>query len=93
MKRNPKIDAADTPRVVTLPETALPRGAQPEKAWRARRDLVIRLAHQHGFSQRSLADVFGLPRSRIARIVEVERADESRVRVRNARRAARDLEG
>jgi len=72
------------PRVLTLPATALLRGAaHSKKRARARRDLVIRLAHQHGFSQRSLAEVFGLPRSWIARIVEAEGVDESRVRVQN----------
>ena len=41
--------------------------------WRFRRNLVIAVAHREGFSQRMLADVFDLPRSRIAAIIaEVE---------------------
>ena len=37
--------------------------------WRFRRNLIIALAHEHGASQRLLADVFDLPRSHIAQII------------------------
>lgn len=57
--------------------TALPKlaplaaNASPGRRWRFRRDLVIYLAHRHnGLSQRFLADVFDLPRSRIAAIIQ-----------------------
>jgi hypothetical protein len=64
-----------------LPDRALLRGtANAKKRRRARRDLVICLAHQHGCSQRSLADVFDLPRSWIARIVKAACGDEMAVR-------------
>jgi transposase len=60
-------------RVSSLPEKTLLRGAaNAGKRARARRNLVIRLAHQHGFSQRALAEVFDLPRSWIATIVKAE---------------------
>jgi hypothetical protein len=71
-------------RVLPLPETALLCGAANSKRRaRARRDLVIRLAHQHGFSQRALAEVFNLPRSWIATIIKAEGVDAARARVRN----------
>ncbi len=48
----------------------LPANATPGRRWRFRRDLVIYLAHRHnGLSHRFLADVFDLPRSRIAAII------------------------
>lgn len=55
-----------------LPKVApLPVGASAGRRWRFRRDLVIYLAHRrNGLSQRFLADVFDLPRSRIAAIVQ-----------------------
>ena len=40
---------------------------------RARRDLIIRMAHDNGVSQRVIADVFGLPPSRVCAIVNAER--------------------
>jgi hypothetical protein len=40
------------------------------KAWRSRRDCVIYIAARAGISQRWLADVFDLPRSRIAVIIK-----------------------
>ena len=49
----------------------LPCGATPGQQWRFRRNLVIYLAHRrNGLSQRLLADVFDLPRSRIAAIIK-----------------------
>ena len=45
----------------------------PLKRWRARRDLIIRIAHDTGVSQRVIADVFDLPRSRVCAIVNEER--------------------
>ena len=48
----------------------LPANASAGRKWRFRRDLVIYLAYsRNGLSQRFLADVFDLPRSRIATIV------------------------
>jgi hypothetical protein len=41
----------------------------PSQRWRLRRNLVIAVAHGQGVSQRMLADVFDLPRSRIGAIV------------------------
>lgn len=59
----------------------LPPDASAGKRWRFRRNVVIYVAHRDGLSQRLLADVFDLPRSRIAAIVnefrryEKDRAD------------------
>ena len=47
----------------------LPPDASAGKRWRFRRNLVIYVAYRNGLSQRFLADVFDLPRSRIAEIV------------------------
>lgn len=60
-----------TADVPSLPRLApLPPDASPGRRWRFRRDLVIYLAHRrNGLSQRFLADVFDLPRSRISAIV------------------------
>jgi hypothetical protein len=55
----------------------LPPNATPLKRWRFRRNLVICLAHRHGISQRLLADVFDLPRSRVSAIVQEFRNYES----------------
>ena len=48
----------------------LPVDASPGRRWRFRRDLVICVASRAGLSQRHLADVFDLPRSRIAAILK-----------------------
>lgn len=45
-------------------------GMTPGQKWRYRRNVVICLAHEHGLSQRFLADVFDLPRSRVGAIVD-----------------------
>ena len=50
------------------------RDATPAQKWRARRDTVILIAAHKGVSQRVLADVFHLPRSRIAAIIKTMRA-------------------
>lgn len=42
--------------------------------WRLRRDIVIFIASRQGVSQRMLADVFDLPRSRIAAILKLMEA-------------------
>lgn len=65
-------DPNDLPRLPPLPPDA-----SPGKRWRFRRNLVIYLAHRrNGLSQRFLADVFDLPRSRIGDIVrEFEKYD------------------
>ena len=58
-----------------LPEAPpLPANASAGKRWRFRRNVVIYVAHRNGLSQRLLADVFDLPRSRIAEIVREFRA-------------------
>ncbi len=61
-------------------EPVLPPTANPKSHGRARRDLMIRLFHHHGFSQRVLASVFELPRSRIAYILAAEGVDKAPVR-------------
>ena len=48
----------------------LPPNASLGRRWRFRRDLVIFVASRSGVSQRHLADVFDLPRSRIAAILK-----------------------
>lgn len=54
----------DSPIAMPLADTA-------GRRWRFRRNLVIYLAHRrNGLSQRLLADVFDLPRSRIAAILK-----------------------
>ena len=54
-----------------LPETPpLPPNASVGRRWRFRRDLVIVVASRSGISQRVLADVFDLPRSRVAAILK-----------------------
>ena len=65
----------DRPRLPNPPP--LPPNASAGKRWRFRRNLVIYLSNRRlGFSQRFLADVFDLPRSRIAAIVgELEALD------------------
>jgi hypothetical protein len=48
----------------------LPPNASLGRRWRFRRDLVIYVSSRSGISQRLLADVFDLPRSRIASIIK-----------------------
>lgn len=61
--------ARPAPEAVRVPP--LPPNAGAGRRWRFRRNLVIYLAHRrNGLSQRLLADVFDLPRSRIAAIVK-----------------------
>lgn len=48
----------------------LPPNASVGRRWRFRRDLVICVASRAGVSQRHLADVFDLPRSRVAAILK-----------------------
>jgi hypothetical protein len=64
--------ACETAEISSLPGVPpLPPNASAGRRWRFRRDLVIYLAHRrNGLSQRLLADVFDLPRSRIAAIIE-----------------------
>jgi len=56
------------------PPPPLPPNASVGKRWRFRRNVVIYVAHRGGLSQRHLADVFDLPRSRIAEIIREFRA-------------------
>lgn len=51
-------------------EPPLPPNASVVKRWKFRRNLVIYLANRQGISQRLLADVFDLPRSRISAIIQ-----------------------
>jgi hypothetical protein len=57
--------------VLPLPKP-MPLGPcpSPGRRWRFRRDLVIFVAAREGFSQRVLAEVFDLPRSRVAAIIK-----------------------
>ena len=48
----------------------LPANASVGKRWKFRRNAVIYVAHRGGISQRVLAEVFDLPRSRIAAIIK-----------------------
>jgi hypothetical protein len=63
---------------VELPEVPPPPArASVGRRWRFRRNLVIYVAHRQGLSQRLLADVFDLPRSRIGAIIQEFRQYES----------------
>jgi hypothetical protein len=64
--RRPNLDDGSSLR--TLP--TLSPNATPGQRWRFRRNLVIFVAHREGFSKKMLADVFDLPRSRIAEIIK-----------------------
>lgn len=70
--RRPQLD--DQECVPAAPP--LPANASVGKRWRFRRNVVIYVAHRNGLSQRLLADVFDLPRSRIAAIIQEYRAYE-----------------
>ncbi len=48
----------------------LPPNASAGRRWRFRRDMGIYALSQCGFSQRHIADIFMLPRSRIAAIIK-----------------------
>ena len=52
------------------PRPKLPPDASVGKRWRFRRNTVILVAHLNGISQRTLAEVFDLPRSRVALIIK-----------------------
>jgi hypothetical protein len=65
MKRPIGVDTAPLP---TPPP--LPPNASIGRRWRFRRDMVIYISSQSGVSQRMLAEVFDLPRSRIAAIIK-----------------------
>lgn len=59
------------PADVDVPKAPpLPPNASEGRRWRFRRDLVIYVASLNGVSQRHLADVFDLPRSRIGAIIK-----------------------
>ncbi len=67
-----------SPRDVSLPSPPpLPSNATVGMRWRFRRNMVIYVAHREGFSQRLLAEVFDLPRSRISEIIQEFRQYES----------------
>jgi hypothetical protein len=65
IKRSTGVDLAPLP---TPPP--LPPHASIGRRWRFRRDLVIYVSSRSGVSQRMLAEVFDLPRSRIAAIIK-----------------------
>lgn len=65
---NRSLHTLDESSEPTLP--MLPSNATVGKRWRFRRNVVIFVAHRSGISQRMLADVFDLPRSRIATIIK-----------------------
>lgn len=48
----------------------VPPNATVGQRWRFRRNLIIYVANRSGVSQRMLAEVFDLPRSRIGEIVQ-----------------------
>jgi transposase len=54
----------------------LPPGSTPGQRWRYRRNRLIYLAHRQGLSQRFIADVFDLPRSRVGEIIKEISGDE-----------------
>jgi hypothetical protein len=49
---------------------APPANVSVGRRWKFRRNVLIYFASQHGFPQAYLADVFDLPRSRIAAILK-----------------------
>jgi hypothetical protein len=63
----PRRVGAETEAIVMPP---LPPNASVGKRWKFRRNVVIYVAYRSGISQRALADVFDLPRSRISTIVK-----------------------
>ena len=67
MNHRTVLRARDSSESVAAPP--LPPNASVGKRWRFRRNAVIYVAHRGGLSQRLLADVFDLPRSRIADII------------------------
>jgi hypothetical protein len=65
---SPSAPPSRTPAPLQPP--SLPPGATSTQRWKARRDLVIAVAHRNGLSQHLLAEVFGLARSRIREIIK-----------------------
>jgi hypothetical protein len=59
------------PRSAEVETIAVGQPLSPAARWRLHRDLVILIANRAGVSQRVLADVFDLPRSRIAVIIKM----------------------
>jgi hypothetical protein len=68
----PRITLKRPPDEEALPDRLppLPRDCGAGKRWRFRRDAVIYIAHRGGVSQRMLAEVFDLTRSRVAEIIK-----------------------
>jgi hypothetical protein len=60
----------------------LPPNASAGKRWRFRRNMVIFIAHRNGLSQRFLADVFDLPRSSVAEIINKFHEYESHLNIK-----------
>ena len=56
----------------------VPDNATAGKMWKFRRNIVIFVAHRDGIPQRVLADVFDLPKSRIASIIKEIKSMNSR---------------
>jgi hypothetical protein len=79
------------------PRPPLPPDATPGQRWRFRRNLVIYIAARSGLSQRLLADVFDLRRSRIGEIIDdfedllsLNSPNEKQVRAERRSASARD---
>ena len=70
MKTNAERTRLSRVEVRSAAAIAPPANASVGKRWRFRRNLVIYVAHRQGLSQRLLADVFDLPRSRIGTIIQ-----------------------
>ena len=68
MKVKPNVRSWDEAELASFPP--LPPNASVGKRWKFRRNVVIYVAQRSGISQRVLADVFDLPRSRIASIIK-----------------------
>lgn len=70
MKTNVERDRTKSAGIRLSAAIAPSSNATAGKRWRFRRNLVIYVAHRQGLSQRLLADVFDLPRSRIGTIIQ-----------------------
>ena len=70
MARNPFLSAVGADSADPTEPAPEPTRMSVGRRWRLRRNLVIYIAARNGVSQRMLADVFDLPRSRIATIIK-----------------------
>ena len=65
-----RLNVKPYPRVEAAFRTSSGEPRTIAQRWRFRRDLTMFLAHRAGLSQRILADVFDLPRSRVSVILK-----------------------